>query len=407
MEIDLVENKRKFKTLIFGNALTIFIQIFYMLRFNYTHHSSETNVVLFTLITLGALSFVFSFKGKYLVATLLILIPGSINLVLIIYQAGGINAPAPFWLFLLPLFYGVFFDMKGSIVGTFVSFIALFFFLVVDKYGLYYYQVEIADYKFDKIMNLYLFGTLLSGYLITYTKTYGQASVSLREANLRVDTLLRVVLHDLANQLTAINHRLKKLKRDDPYFVKLKKSSERSIEIIQSVRLLQKLDKPSFSKSVEVFPLKDLVASLHDEHELSLEEKSITLNIENELDEHKTIKTNFTVLKTQILGNVISNAIKFSYPDGVINFSIRMIESDIQFSIRDFGIGIPQEIQNNLFRLDATTSRKGTDGEFGTGYGMPIMKHFVNLLEGHVLVESSEEENLNGTLFTINLPHKI
>ncbi len=99
--------------------------------------------------------------------------------------------------------------------------------------------------------------------------------------------------------------------------------------------------------------------------------------------------------------NVFSNAIKFSKPKGKITFAIYEHEDQIHFKVQDYGIGMPEEIKKNLFEIDKPTSRPGTDGEHGTGYGMPILKYFVELFNGEIEVLTKEEY---GTKFVLKFP---
>ncbi len=82
--------------------------------------------------------------------------------------------------------------------------------------------------------------------------TSKQTEEGLSKAKSKVGTLLRVVLHDLANQVTIIYHRLKRLQDRDTYFKKLKRSSERSIKIIQSVRNHQGIDNKTISLRLKI-----------------------------------------------------------------------------------------------------------------------------------------------------------
>ncbi len=61
--------------------------------------------------------------------------------------------------------------------------------------------------------------------------------------------------------------------------------------------------------------------------------------------------------------------------------------------MRDFGIGIPADLLDDLFDISKATSRSGTGGESGTSFGMPLMKKFVTAYGGRIQVESSTEES--------------
>jgi signal transduction histidine kinase len=69
---------------------------------------------------------------------------------------------------------------------------------------------------------------------------------------------------------------------------------------------------------------------------------------------------------------------------------------------------MPKEIRSNLFREQVQTSRKGTEGEKGTGFGMILMKVFLDALNSDVSVISYEKDNVSnessGTTFILTLP---
>ena len=70
----------------------------------------------------------------------------------------------------------------------------------------------------------------------------------------------------------------------------------------------------------------------------------------------------------------------------------------------DDGIGIPDSILTKLFDDEAKTSRPGTGGEPGTGFGMPIVKSYMDLYEGQIEVLSkvkTEDNGESGTTFNL------
>ena len=110
----------------------------------------------------------------------------------------------------------------------------------------------------------------------------------------------------------------------------------------------------------------------------------------------------------QVLNNLISNSIKFTDPGGSIKVLVESNFGVTKCSIMDTGIGIPQEIILNLFNTSAKTTRTGTSGETGTGFGMPIVKNYIEKFNGKIEVHSalkSENATNHGTTITITLPN--
>lgn len=97
----------------------------------------------------------------------------------------------------------------------------------------------------------------------------------------------------------------------------------------------------------------------------------------------------------------MSNAIKFSHNNSKINIEIKNKDQFIELIIEDFGIGIPKNILHDIFSFNSNTNRKGTNGEKGTGYGMPLIKKYTEVMDGSIKIDSIENK---GTIITLLLP---
>jgi signal transduction histidine kinase len=100
-----------------------------------------------------------------------------------------------------------------------------------------------------------------------------------------------------------------------------------------------------------------------------------------------------------ILMNLISNAIKYSYQDGIVDVELSCTSNQILFSVTDHGIGIPNEYLNDLFLPFLRAENVGNIK--GLGMGLYIVKQSVDAHHGKITVES--EVNV-GTKFTVVLP---
>ena len=103
-----------------------------------------------------------------------------------------------------------------------------------------------------------------------------------------------------------------------------------------------------------------------------------------------------------IIRNLVSNAIKFSSKDGLVEISSTKTENKlVRIEVKDNGIGMPAYLQEKLFKLTENTSRPGTNGEPSTGLGLILCKEFVEKQGGKIWVESTEGV---GTSFIFTLP---
>lgn len=124
----------------------------------------------------------------------------------------------------------------------------------------------------------------------------------------------------------------------------------------------------------------------------------VDLNVHMLTDPTITIKGNINSF-VQVINNMISNAIQAynNEPNKTIDFTIDKVDNSVQFIIQDYGSGIPQEVQDKLFKEMITTK-----GKNGTGLGLfmsysNIRAHF----NGNITFESKEGE---GTKFIISIP---
>lgn len=106
----------------------------------------------------------------------------------------------------------------------------------------------------------------------------------------------------------------------------------------------------------------------------------------------------------QVLGNVISNAIKFTPEGGVVIVRQEYIKNDndhkLFFTVKDTGIGISKDKISDILN-GTVTSTNGTEGESGYGFGMSLVKHLIEKLNGSIEIFSEEGE---GCKFDITLP---
>jgi signal transduction histidine kinase len=101
-----------------------------------------------------------------------------------------------------------------------------------------------------------------------------------------------------------------------------------------------------------------------------------------------------------VLRNLISNAIKFSFPNSTITVDVAQKDTMAYVSIIDTGIGVKPDIQKNIFKIKML-STEGTQHEKGTGLGLAVCKDFVEKNDGEIWVKSKDG---SGAVFTFTLP---
>lgn len=103
----------------------------------------------------------------------------------------------------------------------------------------------------------------------------------------------------------------------------------------------------------------------------------------------------------QVMGNLITNAIKFSFPNTRITIGAKRDGKDVRLSVSDQGQGIPENDLPRMFSEFSKISVKSTSGEKSTGLGLAIAKHMVDAHGGHISVQS---EVGKGSTFSFTLP---
>ena len=110
----------------------------------------------------------------------------------------------------------------------------------------------------------------------------------------------------------------------------------------------------------------------------------------------------------QIFGNMISNAIKFTNPNGnvVVNLAFGEIKDSralLNFTVKDDGVGMTDQQIEQMLNHQAH-STPGTNDERGFGFGFQLSKHLINTLKGTIEIRS---ELNKGTEILVHLPVKI
>lgn len=118
----------------------------------------------------------------------------------------------------------------------------------------------------------------------------------------------------------------------------------------------------------------------------------------NHTGKGRKVTLNPSLLKNSLI-NLISNAIKYSGEDSLIEFSTKITKSHFVVVIKDNGIGIPKNDQKHLF--SAFFRAHNTGNIPGTGLGLNIVHRYTNLMNGVIKFESKINE---GTTFTITFP---
>ena len=102
-----------------------------------------------------------------------------------------------------------------------------------------------------------------------------------------------------------------------------------------------------------------------------------------------------------VIRNLLSNAIKFSYPEGKIEISANYAGNMVEIIVKDYGIGMTENLINNIMEGGEISSMPGTCDEKGTGLGLLICRELILKNHGNLLIKSAKNK---GTEFIVKFP---
>jgi signal transduction histidine kinase len=334
------------------------------------------------------------------------------------YFDGGFTSEILVWFGVIPFLAGICDNKRAVyILGATVVSISLFF-LVLNFRGYPFPETMSADGRWYAHL-LMVFGWIFLSFfaIVLYLQLEEFQKRQISEANQNTNDLLRILIHDISNPLTVAGSsadliRMKGEKgnsKSKKNMDRINSSLKNINQIVHKVKEMHAIQSGKAKVNFEEHNLLELVNEVNNQFLEKLEAKNLTLKYDSNELSSINLMTDPVLFKFQILSNIISNAIKFSQPGDKIEISITPMGSKyVEMRIRDFGVGMPKEIRSNLFREQVQTSRKGTEGEKGTGFGMILMKVFLDALNSDVSVISYEKDNVSnessGTTFILTLP---
>ncbi len=276
-------------------------------------------------------------------------------------------------------------------------------------------------------LSLSLFNTQLKHQIAEQLSADLQESENQLKMNIATkDKLFSIIAHDLKSPFHSIlglsDHLMDKMDGSEDALNKrvithINSSAKSTLVLLDNLLNWSKtqtgqttitLEKQNFSSIIqEIFELSNSVAK----------DKNIVLNFLEK--EEIIVHADLNMVKT-ILRNLISNAIKFTKSNGEINVYASQNDRFIEITVSDNGVGIDEETQNKLFKLETNKSTYGTEetqnklfkletnkstygteNEKGSGLGLILCKEFVEKHGGEIWVES---ELGKGSAFKFTLP---
>jgi len=235
-----------------------------------------------------------------------------------------------------------------------------------------------------------------------------ESKEDLQKTNAEKDKFFSVIAHDLRSPFNVFLNFTRILVDDfqtlnqeqiQKFALLMRSSADNLFRLLENLLEWSLMQRGMTTSNTESFPLMPNVKSSLESVRDGANKKGIEISID--------ISADIVVFADErmfgsLLRNLTTNAVKFTPKGGKIVITAKPIPDGwIEMSVKDTGIGMNQEMADNLFRLDVNTSRKGTEGEPSAGLGLILCKEFVEKNGGRLWVESDTGK---GSTFYFTVP---
>lgn len=224
----------------------------------------------------------------------------------------------------------------------------------------------------------------------------------LKLVNEKMNEFLGIVSHDLRSPLGTLNstcQMLQKYPEDIGIFVpEMEKTTKRTLRLVDDLLDLVAIESGKMKMEFNVCDFSKIAIDALNESRFLADNKNIVLT--NNIKQVADIKADyFRIL--QVLNNLLTNAIKFTKPLGEVIVNAVPKEEGLQVEVVDNGVGIEKGKIAELFNKNKNKSGVGTEGEMGTGLGLPLSQ---NIMRAHGTQIDVKSEINKGTTFSFILP---
>jgi two-component system phosphate regulon sensor histidine kinase PhoR len=210
------------------------------------------------------------------------------------------------------------------------------------------------------------------------------------------------VSHELRTPLTSIKGYLETIEGLDEtqkkYLDTAKRNTDRLISIVKDLLLISEIESDEFKIKEQDVNIEDLLLRVVKIFKPAVEQKKLKIEIDLEKNMPEIKGDPFKL--EQVFINLIDNAVKYT-EEGNIQIYAKKQNSNIDISVKDTGIGIPEKDLPRIFERFYVVDKSRSKNVGGTGLGLSIVKHIIHLHKGTINVESKLGVE---TAFYIRLP---
>lgn len=183
------------------------------------------------------------------------------------------------------------------------------------------------------------------------------------------------------------------------FLKKAAKSLDGLDALVQDLLTLSQIETGDIKMHFEHIDLGDLCQEVVEQFEEKASKKNIKLQIEN--PKHKLLVYADWQRITQVMTNLVSNAINYTPDGGSVTVSFDGSKKNITTLVSDTGEGIPEQHRTRIFERFYRVEKSRSREKGGTGLGLAIVKH---ILEGHSTKAEVESQEGKGSIFSFRLP---
>jgi signal transduction histidine kinase len=231
-------------------------------------------------------------------------------------------------------------------------------------------------------------------------------SDALEEADRRKDEFLATLAHELRNPLAPLRHGLDILRRspDSADAVEIREMMDRQLihllRLIDDLLDVSRVSQGKIELRKERILAADVVRSALESSRPLIDSAGHSLTLDVPV-EPIWLEADLTRL-AQVVGNLLNNAAKYTPDGGHIGLSLRTDENDAVIAVSDNGLGIPADMQSEVFQLFAQVENQTDRAKGGLGIGLALVKQLVAMHDGSVSAESAGAGQ--GSVFTVRIP---
>ena len=230
---------------------------------------------------------------------------------------------------------------------------------------------------------------------------------AMKEADRHKDEFLAMLAHELRNPLAPIRNAVQIMTRlplNNPQLEWARDVIDRQVlhltRLVDDLLDVSRITRGTINLTKEQIALNTLLARAVETVQPMVAEFKHQLALRCD-DDSLVVEGDLTRL-TQIVGNLLTNAAKYTNPGGRIEMSAARNGGNVEIKIKDNGIGIPPESIPRLFNLFSQLNRGSDKTQTGLGIGLALVRRLVEMHDGEVLVYSDGVDR--GSEFTVRLP---